>query len=661
MPSGRARTRTGAGVVLLLSWGSGLWSVVLMATAEVPWTSDRWYCVVDTTDALVYGLVAAVVLNRRANAAGWLVALTAVGGGTAAVTAGLAVRLGVHEPLPGWAVLQATAWVPGTLALATVVPYLVSARRPVPPAVRAALAAGVAVTAALLAVRLANPGARLAEPVLRGLMAAVLVLGLTAAGHAAYRRYRDPSARGLGWLAIGTALISLAFLPLAVGSDGDGLLLGLFTPLTHLASQAFFPAAVLVAVLRQRLWGIDLAVSRTLVWSLLTGLLVTGYVALAALLGVLLPTAGPVGPTLATAVTAAGFQPARTWLQRRVDRLVHGEEAAPVLSRVGRHLGSAATPEETLAGIARSVAAAFNLGSAGILDPEGRPLATEGGPADPRDDRLAVPLTVRQRTAGTLLVTSRPGERFDRRTRAALDEVAPVVATAVHLAAVTRALRESRGRLAAARDDERRVLRRELHDQLGPALAGIGLGVAAARNLLPEGAERADALLGALRLEVDARVEEVRQLARGLVPPVLTELGLVPALRELVMRYEADGLAVSVREQDVPEVRPAVAGAVYAIVAEAVLNVARHAAARSCVVSLRGGVVEPRGGGLLTVSVEDDGLGIAAGARPGVGTQSLRERAEEIGGTVEWHPGGAGTGTRLVLSVPVEEAARHAD
>ncbi|MEU0336001.1 histidine kinase [Streptomyces sp. NPDC006193] len=672
--TGAARGRRGvAAAVTVTAWGLAAAAGVLAGAAGGPWSADRWYLVVDAADAVVYGLVAGVVLSRRAHPVAWWVALTAVGGGVAAVAAplgDLVMADGARVP-PSWAVLQNVAWVPGTLALVLVVPYLVSAERP-GRAARAAVLAGAGVTVAVVAVRLTDPWpwpdggasfaplavrhavwARFAAPALRWLFAAVVVLGLLAAGHAALRRHRDPAARGLGWLAIGTALIAVTFLPLVVWPDGTGRAVVLFTPLAHLASQAFFPAAVLVAVLRQRLWGIDLAVSRTLVWLLLTGMLVGGYVLVVAVLGAALPEDGAAVRGVTTAALAAGAQPARGWLQRRVDRLVHGEGTAPTLSRVGRHLGGAANDEEALTGMAASLAASLNLGSVRVLDVRGEPLAVAADPSAHGSDGVELPLVVRGRTVGALSVAARPGERLDRRARACLEEVARVVATAVHLAAVTRALRESRGRLAAARDDERRALRRELHDQIGPALAGVGLGLAAARNLLLDEPDAAGGLLVRLRAEVEACAEDVRVLARGLVPPVLAELGLAGAVRELVMRYEADGLAVTVRDGGVGQVPPRVAGAAYAIVAEAVRNVSRHARARTCVVELAGG------GRSLTVVVEDDGCGMGAAHRPGVGTCSVRERAEEVGGTVEWGSGAGGRGTRLVLRVPVRAAAKE--
>ncbi|MFG2876428.1 sensor histidine kinase [Streptomyces sp. NPDC048337] len=654
-----------ATAVLVSTWGLAVAGIVLAVMAGAPWNSDQGFFIVDTANAFVYGLVAAVVLSRRLHLVGWLVALTAAGTGVAAVVAQLSVMAppSPDDLPPGWAILQGTAWVPGTLGLMLVVPYLLTEESPARSA-RAAIGAGVAAIGATLLVRLLDPWpwpasgesfsplairgeswARLAEPVAWWIQLAVVALGLAAAGHAAWCRYRDPAARGLGWLAIGVALISSTFVPLLVWPEGEpSLAFALFIPLTHLASQAFFPAAILVTVLRRRMFGIDLAVNRTLVWTLLTGMLVAGYFATVALLGLVLPGDDALARVLATAATAAGIQPFRGWLQRRVDRLVYGEAAAPALSRVGRHLGSAGTPEQSLAGMAESIAASFNLGSARILD-AGEAREAAAGAAT---DAVEVPLVVRGEPVGVLLVTPRPGERLDRRARAALAEVAPLVATAVQLAAVTRALRESRGRLAAARDDERRVLRRELHDEIGPALAGIGLGLSAARNLLPEGADRAEELLGRLRGEVDARVEEVRVLARGLVPPVLAKLGLVPALRELVMRYEADGLTVVVRAEGdgVDGTPPEVAGAVYAIVAEAIRNVSRHAQARLCAVELS--IADQ----LLNVSVQDDGRGMAADVRRGVGTDSIRERAEGVGGTATWSPGESGRGTRLELRLP---------
>ena len=147
-------------------------------------------------------------------------------------------------------------------------------------------------------------------------MGALTALGLLAAAGVAVRWRRSPDERrGLGWLAIGATLLTLAFLPLALTDEAAEVLPVWFTPVLHLASQLFFPGAVLVAVLRQRLWGLDLVVSRALVWSLLTAGVVASYLAVVAALGPLL-TSDEVPEVLAAAIVAAGFQPARRWVQQ---------------------------------------------------------------------------------------------------------------------------------------------------------------------------------------------------------------------------------------------------------------------------------------------------------------------------------------------------------
>jgi signal transduction histidine kinase len=464
--------------------------------------------------------------------------------------------------------------------------------------------------------------------------------------------------RGLGWLAVGVVPLIVSFVPLALPAGWVEGLPVAFTPLLHLSSQLFFPAAVLVAVLRQRLWGLDLVVSRALLWALLTAAVVASYfVAVAALSPWLARDRAP--EVLATALVAAGFQPARAWLQRRVDRLVRGDAANPLraVPRAGT-IGARGDAEETLAGLAGGLATSLRLGSVAIEVPApatgGRHdgLPGEDGPdglrtvarvGSPVGEQVVVPLVSPHGPIGRLVVTARPGERLDNRSRASLDDVGPVVATTVELAATTRALGRSRRRLAAARDEERRSLRRELHDGLGPALAGINLGLQAARNQLATDPALAAQLLDRISTELEGRVEEVRGLARGLLPPALGELGLEPALEGMAERYAVTGLSVglAVEPDAVAQVPPEVADSVYAIVSEAVRNVHRHAGATSCVVAIRQGPglevtgigdAVPAGG--LIVTISDDGGGLEEGTPLGVGLVSMRERAEGLGGTL---------------------------
>jgi signal transduction histidine kinase len=456
----------------------------------------------------------------------------------------------------------------------------------------------------------------------------------------------------MAWLALAVLVLSASFLPLALPDDLAARLPLAFTPLVHLVSQALYPAAILGVVLRQQLWDLDLAVRRTLTWWLLTSGLVVVYVVVVTTLSELLPGETGFARVLTTAVVAAGFQPARAWVQRGVDGLVHGDARQPfhVVRQVGRSLGGAGTADDLIAGVLDGLVGSLRLGGARIdlHDVEGdRVLATIGA-VDHR--AVELPLVHQQVVLGRLLACPRPNERLDGRSWSSLEELAPVVAATVALAVASDDLRTSRARLAEARDEERRLLRRELHDGLGPALAGIGLGLQAGRNLLASDPAAAVDLIDTLVAELDLRVEEVRGLARGLLPPVLEELGLAPALLDLAERHQASGLTIEVDLDHLAAVPPEVASAVYGIVAEAVRNVHRHAAATRCT------IVGDRADG-LRISVTDDGVGVAADAVPGVGTRSMRERAEGVGGQVVVAPA-VPRGTEVVVHVPEVAMAR---
>jgi signal transduction histidine kinase len=670
---------TAAAAVLVACAALAAASTVVWALARPPWTFEQWFFVVDLADAVVYGVVAWVLLARSRHVVAWLLAVTAVGGGLAALGAGWTSLLVDHPDLPTlnrlqW--LQNSAWVPGTLALIVIVPWLVR-DEPLGRIPRIAVGAGVAVIGWMVVVRVTDPfpwpqGASLAPLPVRSAwwsttiedwfvpqIVAVCTLGAVATAGVVlrWRRLPDERRRGLGWLAVATGLMTASFVPLALPDAWASHLPLELTPVVHLLSQAFLPAALLVAILRQRMWRIDLAVSRGVLWSLLTAVVVLGSVLIAAAVRALVPTRPGLQQVVATAAVVACFIPVRTWLQLRVDRLVHGEavEPARVARQVGRQLGAARDAADLVDGLTAGLVQSLRLGTAVIVDADGTELARAGGDAVP--GRPETRELVHQReSAGRLEVTPRPGERFDARTLAALDELVPVLAAAVHLAATTRALTESRARIAAARDEERRALRRELHDGLGPALAGVGLGLRAGRNLLERDPAAAAALLDQLAAELDARVEEVRGLARGLVPPALDELGLLPALQELAERYRVGGLDVAIEPGgDEPPwdltLDAVVAGAVFGIVSEAVRNVHRHAAATRCVVRLDAGDE-------LVVRVVDDGIGLDPAAPAGVGLRSMRERAEGVGGTLEVaaiEPHGTAVEVRVpVLAVATE-------
>ncbi len=277
-----------------------------------------------------------------------------------------------------------------------------------------------------------------------------------------------------------------------------------------------------------------------------------------------------------------------------------------------------------------------------------RVAAAHGSPAA---DQLSLPLVYGVEHVGRLLLAPRaPGDAFSVADRRLLEDLARQAGVAIHAVRLTAELQHAREHLVTAREEERRRLRNDLHDGLGPQLASLSLKLEAARNRLTHD-PLAAALLDDLAARTQAAVADIRRVVYALRPPALDDLGLVSALREQAAQYQ--GVVVSVEvPADLPALPAAVEVAVYRIVQEALTNVARHARARTCRVRLEW----DQAAGLLHLEVVDDGRGIDARQRMGVGLHSMRERAVELGGTwsVEALPEG---GTRVQAVLPLRRSA----
>jgi len=255
--------------------------------------------------------------------------------------------------------------------------------------------------------------------------------------------------------------------------------------------------------------------------------------------------------------------------------------------------------------------------------------------------------------AGELVVGLRAGDLgFSDGDHQVLRLTVPLLAQTLRARTMAAELMESRGQTIAAVEEERRRLRRELHDGLGPRLSGVAFTADAARNLIrtdPGGAEK---LVAQLRADTATAIEEIRHLVYAMRPPALDELGLVPALRQqaLGLRNRV-GEPVTVRvsaPEDLPDLSAAVEVAAYRIVTEALTNVARHSTSPSAWVRL-----DATAAG-LSLEVTDSGTSSSGSAkdwRPGVGMSSMRERASELGGSLEAGPGPGGG--RVVALLPL--------
>ena len=415
-----------------------------------------------------------------------------------------------------------------------------------------------------------------------------------------------------------------------------------------------FPLALVVAILRYRLWDIDILINRTLVYGALTASVAGLYILVVGYLGAIFRTGSSLPISLlATGAVAVLFQPLRGWLQRGVNRLMYGQRDEPyaVVARLGRRLEHALAPEAVLPTIVETVAQALNLPYAAILLQRGAAVETAASYGTPVGQPLVLPLTYHSEVVGQLVLgPRRRGDVFTPADQHLLADLARQVAPAAHAVRLSADLQRSRERLVTAREEERRRLRRDLHDGLGPALGSLILQLDTARALLPRDPAAGDAVLVDLKGQVQATLDDIRRLVYALRPPTLDELGLVSALREQVTRCSQTRPGYHPAHAGVaPRSPAAVEGALYRIAQEALTNVVRHAHASACVVSL-----EVAHEHEARLEVRDDGHGLPAHARAGVGMASMRERAVELGGTCLIEPG-VGGGTRVAVRLPLPQ------
>lgn len=436
--------------------------------------------------------------------------------------------------------------------------------------------------------------------------------------------------------------------------EGVGVDLGLEWPLGALMALAWVGVVVALGlgVLRYRLYDVDVVVNRTLVYGAMTALVVVAYVVVVVGVAAIVPVDGLGLSLLATGLVAVAFNPVRRWIQQGVNRLMFGRRDDPyaVMSELGHLLARSGTPDAMLRTVVETVATALKLpGTAIELDRDGtwEPRATVGTLGGGVE---VVPLRHQGDVIGRMVVARRsPGEPLHADDRRLLDSVAQHAAALAHGLRLTAALQRSREQLVAAREEERRRLRRDLHDELGPSLASQTFRLDAILESLDRDPAAAARLVVLLKQQNTQLVADIRRLVHELRPPALDELGLAGAVAAhagQLARSRALVAEVVTTPDPLGELPAAVEVAAYRIACEAVTNVVRHAEASTCTVALE------LADATLTVQVGDDGVGVRSVTRPGIGMISMRERAEQLGGTLEIARMGC-AGTCVIATLPV--------
>ncbi len=419
-------------------------------------------------------------------------------------------------------------------------------------------------------------------------------------------------------------------------------------PVISTLAVALVPVGITIAVLRHRLLDIRLLWSRTVTYLVLTVALVATYVAVVELVsGLVGPVDGLASSVVATVVVAVAFDPVRVRLQHLVDTLLYGDRGDPVRA-VTSVTAQLATGADRPGDVLPAVCQALKLPWAELAvdgDTVGE-VGTRHGPVE------TFPLRHAGRVVGELRVGVRSGQaHLAPSDRAVLELMALPIGVALHAEALSAAVQRSRQEIVAAREEERRRLRRELHDGLASVLTGVAFQADAVITLAAGGDRdptRITALGEDIRGGVTGALDDVRRLINELHPTALHELGLVEAVRrhaQRLTRADPPPLAIALVDEQVGELPAAVEVAAYRIVVEALTNVARHSRATHAEVEIR------RSERDLVVGVHDDGPGDDVAWAAGVGLASMCERAAELGGSVSAAP--SPTGGRVLARLPL--------
>jgi signal transduction histidine kinase len=484
----------------------------------------------------------------------------------------------------------------------------------------------------------------------------VSTVGTVLLGRHSWRQRRTAGDPLEGWLFMGAVAAWLAFVPASINFIDWGLPgHDVVSALLLLATVPLLVAGASVEGLRRSSSGLEQTSHRVLEWIVLAAGIAVVYTGLVGGLGSLVGKNGPTWFLVATTGAIALIaEPARRRIQRLVDRLVYGARDDPlrVIQRVVDHVGTD-TGDDLLPALVASLERELRLDAVAIdiAVPDGWQRVASVGPETARHQE--VPLRHRDDIVGRLVVGWTDGPSIRPRDRQILEQLAGPLGLAVSWVRLAADLRRSSVAVVSGREEERRRLRRDLHDGLGPALTGVSLGMRAAvrqldravdSNVNAKGNTLPRELLARLADEIDSVVLELKRIVRDLRPTALDQLGLIGALAEFTRKFDGDleiHLALPVDGDPLPA---AVEDAVYRIVTEAVTNVVRHAnAARCWLTMVTGATVE--------IDVIDDGIGFGGQVSDGVGLTAMRERAAELGGAVRFLPNSP-CGTHVHVQLP---------
>jgi two-component system NarL family sensor kinase len=351
---------------------------------------------------------------------------------------------------------------------------------------------------------------------------------------------------------------------------------------------------------------------------------------------------------IAVAVIAVTIEPVRRWLRLTIDDVVYGHlgDSYTVITELSRQIDTVTPtdPSATDPSLARMIARTLNVPYVAIVHGETETSVVGARPTD--RDLADVPLSYQGAEIGHLYVAPRhAGTSLSNRDLKLLVDLAQQLGVALYAIRASEQVQASRAALVTAREEERRRIRRDLHDGLGPSLASMKLQLTAVARLLTAEPGRAANLLGEVRDGMDETTADIRRLVYGLRPPLIDELGLIAALRNHPSAQS--GLTITVQPDELPDLPAAVEVALYRIASEAIHNAVRHSGGQRCDVTIDVAADD------VCMRISDDGRGLPEPLVDGVGVSAIRERAAELGGTVELS---SDSGTTITTVVPLRSS-----
>ncbi|HEX2030528.1 MAG TPA: GAF domain-containing sensor histidine kinase [Actinomycetota bacterium] len=516
--------------------------------------------------------------------------------------------------------------------------------------------------------QLRNPlGIEALGPVTDVLLGVILLIPVAVVASAAslvvrFRRSTQTERLQLKWLVTAGSIVAVVYLvamPASLGSDWFGP----NTPtsvkvLQNLATFSFalIPTSIGFAILKHRLYDIDVVINKALVYGALAAFITSVYVGVVVGLGSLIGTGGEPNLALsitATALIALAFQPVRERVHHLANRLVYGKRATPyeVLSEFAGRVGGSYALDDVLPRMARAIAqgtgaerAEVLLGAGGDLHPAAvwPEEAAQGAPD------VVVPVIHRGQELGALAVRKPKGERLSPAEEGLVRDLAGQAGLVLRNVRLLEDLRASRQRLVAAQDEERRRIERNIHDGAQQQLVALAVNLRLARSLAEKDPRKAAEILERLQDDSQQALEDLRDLARGIYPPLLADKGLRAALEA---QSRKSPVPVEVHPNGVGRYPAEAEAAVYFCVLEALQNAAKYAEATKVEVRLEPADDE------LRFEVTDDGRGFdPATTTPGTGLQNMRDRVEALGGSLSISSS-LGEGTTLTGSIPTGRAA----